>query len=238
MVQAQLRGGARLMTRLQLRDGQCQADIDEDTTMAALCSRLALGPATAQTQEQRQLAGEVAEACLQYQAQHRHAYGQLGGEGPRFDDPADVEDAAGDLLAAAAGEALERAQRTRTEEACGHAVRMMLAHMQQVSGEEIPWNAQIMARLAAALRNGENVPVERVAHALGTMLGQEIAAGPLRQMLMRLRQCLGAPEQDPAGLCEAVAAVCIADGTAAELRLRTRQRVQALIDAVTDEQAS
>jgi len=234
MVQARLQSGARLMTRLQLRDGQCQADIDEDTTMGAVCSQLALGPVSAHTQMQRQLAGEVADTCLQYQAHNRYAYGQLNGQGPRFDDSEDVENAAGDLLAAVAGEALQQARRTRTEEACGHAVRMMLAHMQQVSGEEIPWSAQTMTRLAAALRDGENVPVERVANALCTMLGLEVDPATVQQVLMRLRQRLGAPEQDPPGLCEAVAAMCMADGTAAQLRLRTRERVQAFIDALVE----
>lgn len=228
-VRARLRSGERLMTRLRLRAGECRADVNEDTTLAAVCARLCLGADGATDDDEAALADEVAEVCLQYQMRNRYCYGHHNGDRPQFEDPADVEATATDLLAAATGEALEQAWRTRSEEDCARAIRMLRAHVQQRLGEDVPWDSQIMQQLTNALRNGDTVSAQRLADALSRGLGREIAVEAIERVMAQLQEWLGMPQGTPPGLCVAIAAVCMGDDSGEAPRLRTEAQVRALL---------
>ncbi|MGD9495166.1 MAG: hypothetical protein AB7Y46_02530 [Armatimonadota bacterium] len=230
MVQARLRTGEQLMAHVRLRAGECRADIDGDSTMAAVCARLALGRGGPTSAHEQDIAEQVAGSCLQHHRRNRYRYGGLNGTGPSFDDGAQVAQAAGALLGAATDEALRTALRTRTQAQCERAVRLMQGRLQQIEGERLPWDAQACQRLATALRTGQTVAPERVAAALSRVQGQQVAVEAVQRALQRLRERLGdALHSEAPGLCEAAAAVCTMDGSELHLRVRTREQFQRFI---------
>lgn len=219
VVEARVPGVGPLMARAQLRDGSCRADVDEQTTLAVVCAR----------HGDREFAGEVADACLQYQARNGYRFGQTEGHRPDFADAGDVDEVAGTLLAAAAVDALERARDTRAEADCECAMHMLQAHLRERYENHTGWTEETVQRLAEALREG-SVTEERAAGVLSRVMQRQITAEQVQRALRYLWERLGidAPERDPE-VPEVVAALCVASGESQTIRLQTQAQVQALV---------
>lgn len=227
IVEANVPGTGPLMTRLQLRDGSCRADVTEETTLAAVCARYAWGQGTGPGDQE--LAGDVAEACLQYQAQNGYRFRQGEASGPDFGNPEDVDGVALELLAATAEGALERARTTRDSQDCERAVQMMLAQLRARNENRLEWTEQLMNRLTEALRQG-SVSEEHVARVMSRIMNRTVTAEQVQHALAYMWQRLGMdePDGDPE-VVEAVAAMTMASGDGQILRLQTQTQVQAMV---------
>ncbi len=225
VVEARVHGSEPLLTRLRLRDGSCQADVTEGTTLAAICARHAYGAVG-----DAALADEVAQQCLQYQTQNGYQSGQ-GGR-PDFSDAGAVDESASALLAATAARALEQARATRSEADCERAVRMMMAHLRERDDSGLRWTTQLVTRIATALRQGA-VGEEDVAPVLSRIMNREVTAEQVQRALRYLWQRLGMgePNRDPE-LLEVVAAMTCACGDQQMLRLRTQDQTRALVEGL------
>lgn len=231
VVRARLRSGARLMTQTRLRAGECRADVDEDTTLAAICRRLANGGEAPVTEGDLIRADEVARECARYQARNRYRYANREGRCPDFADEQAVEGAAGDLLAAAANEALARARQTRARADCERAVIMLQARLNQLNRERLRLDGETAARIALALGRGTEVAPERIAAVLTRMLARGVTPEQARLALAHVRTLVGGhpPGQAP-DICDAVAAVCLGDGTPNRIRLLTGEQLRVCVD--------
>lgn len=230
LVRARLRSGAQLMAQTRLRVGACQADVSEDTTLAAVCRRLANGGEAPVTAADLALADETAGECAQFQARNRYRYGNREGCCPDFTDEQAVEEAAGDLLAAAADNALALARQTRAQADCERAATMLQARLNQLNRERLRVDGETATRIALALRLGTEITPERIAATLTRMLGQEITPEQARRALAYARAQVGGDSAGQAAdICDAVAAACLGDGTPDQLRLRTAEQLRACV---------
>jgi len=230
LVRARLRSGVQLMAQIRLRAGECEADVDEDTTLAAVCRRLANGGEPPLTQEDLALADEAAQACTRFQARNRYRYGGREGRGPNFADEAAVEAAAGELLAAAADNALALARQTRAQADCEQAAIMLQARLNQLNRERLRVDGETRARIELALRLGTEIAPERIAATLTRMLGQEVTPEQARRALNYAHGLVGGESAGEApDICDAVACVCLGDGTGDQLRLRTREQLRTCV---------
>lgn len=230
IVEARVAGCEPLLARARLRVGSSRADVTAQTTLAAICARLALGEGEGAGPGDQEFAGEVAEACLQYQARNGYQFRQGGP--PDFGDAGEIEQAASDLLSATTADALERARETRSEQDCERAVRMMMAHLCERGETELRWTEQVVAQLAWALREGA-VNEGEVGQVMSRIMNREITAEQVREALRALWQRLGMEEPGRAPeVLEVVAALTGACGDQEMLRLRTRAQVQALVDGL------
>lgn len=227
VVRARLRSGAELMAQARLRVGECRADVDEDSTLATICRRLATGGEPPTTEDDAALSDTVAGACFQYQIQHRYRWAGRNGHGPDFADASDVERAAGELLGAATCNALALARQSRTQADCQQALIMLQARLSQVCRLRVRFDQQTRTHMAQALAAGTELAAERIAAALTRILGLEVTPEQARRALARAQQLL-CPEAGgtAADICDAVAAACLGDGTQDHLRLRTRDQLR------------
>lgn len=236
LVRARLRSGAQLMAQTRVRVGECRADVSQDTTLAAICRRLANGGEAPVTAADLALADEAAGECAQYQARNRYRYGNREGCCPDFADDQSVAEAAGDLLAAAADQALALARQTRAQADCERAAIMLQARLNQLSRERLRVDGETQTRIALALRLGTGITPERIAATLTRMLGQEITPEQARRALAYARQQVGGDSAGQApDICDAVAAICLGDGTPDQLRLRTGEQLRACISNLLGE---
>jgi len=215
-VEADVPGVGPLMTRTRLRDGSCQADVSAETTVAAYCAQYGEG----------EHAGEVAEECLQYQAQNGYRFG--GGNGPNFGSQQDVEQTAGEVLAAAAFQAVEQARQTRSEEDCEQAVRMLQAHLRERHQNRTDWDAETLQQLTQAMQAG-SVTVEQAAQAMTRAMNQQCTGEQVREGLRYMWQAQGVdePARNPEA-AEVAAAFSIANA-GAQSNLCTRAQLRAFV---------
>ena len=227
LVQARLHSGDCLMRRVQLQDGSCQADVTGETTLAALCARYAYGQEDGPGAQER--AGEVAEACLRYQAQNGYRYGEGEAGGPNFADEEEVQSAALGLLTATADAALEWARTSRSEGDCVRAVEMIQAQLRARNENRLQWTEQIANQLAYALQQGP-VSEERCAQVLSQVMNRQVTAEQVQHALRYMQQQLGIGEEgrQPEAV-EVVAAMTMASGEGQILRLQTQSQVQAML---------
>lgn len=232
VVEADVPGVGPLMTRVRLRDGSCNADVTEGTTLAAVCARYAYGQGSGPGEQQ--LAGEIAEECLQYQAQNGYRYRQGQAAGPNFGDPEDVEDAANELLAAAAQGALEQARTSRAQGDCERAVQMIRAQLQARNQSQLQLTEQLMEQLATCMRRG-SVSEEQVAQAMSQVMNRQVTAAQVRSALQYWWQQMGTGDQDrDPEVIEAVAAMIMPGGDGQMVRLQTQAQVQAMVQALCE----
>ncbi|NLO08149.1 MAG: carboxypeptidase regulatory-like domain-containing protein [candidate division WS1 bacterium] len=232
MVEARINGQIPFMAQARLRDGTCEADVTEGTTMAAICARISRGDGTGADADG--VSDAVLQECLQYQARNGYRYGQSESRRPDFTDPEDVQQSAGALMTAAAEEALARARSSRSESDCTGATQMMLAQLRARGQNRLEWDTQLMNRLTEALQRGP-VTEEQVAHVLSRVMNRNVTAEQVRQAVAEMRQQLGfgQVDRDPE-VVEVVAAMTMNAGAGQQLRLQTLAQVQAMVQMLAE----
>lgn len=228
MVRATLRSGVLLKARAQVRDGSCQADVDQDTTVAAAVveSLQAVGV----TDEDLQ--GAAYGVCVQYQAQNRYRYRTAGNVPPDFTNPDEIRETAGELLDAATQAAMATAIATRSPGDCSNALAMVEARLRAGDATSAGWGAEVRKRLSVAMQKGRKFTVEEVAEAAtAAVQGAVQTAGGDKvrhQFEQQIRHHYAGTMEGP----EAVEVLCASDGTPDQLRLKTQQQVRDCVDAL------
>lgn len=229
-ITAALPSGDLLRTRLRLRDQTCQADLTEDSTMAAACRRLMDSTTVSPTQDDQTVDETVGQVCYEYQLQHRYMYRQQQGLRPNFSDPAEVEAAAEDLLASATQAAVNNALQTRTQAAGESAVNMVVAMLRYQEHLQFSWTAETRTQAALALRNQTRRSSGQVAAAASTTLGTPVTPGGVEQARDRLRQRLRVFDGASLEVLEACACLCLGDADMDQIRLRTQDQVRTCLN--------
>ncbi len=220
-----------LLARLRLRTGMAQANVTVESTLACICARHSYAYGGTNGQANQEFAGQVAEECLQYQAQNGYRY--RNGERPEFGTGAQLEAAAGELLASATGDALQQARQTRAQGDCEFATRMMLAHACQGDATQLRWSEQVVAQIAQQLQQGE-VNAGDVAPLMARIMNREVTAEQVQSALQYLWHRLGYGEQSRAPeLVEIVGAMTCACGDQDMLRIRTQDQLRQVVDGLS-----
>ncbi|NSW58192.1 MAG: hypothetical protein HPY44_19465 [Armatimonadetes bacterium] len=228
MVRATLRDGTQLKTRAQVRGGNCRADVDQDSTIAAAVVE-SLQDAGVTDED---LQGAAYDVCAQYQARTRYHYRTAGNIPPDFTNPDEVDQTAGELLEAATQAAIATAVATRTPGDCDNAVAMVEARLRAGDATATGWGAEVRRRLSVAMQNGRKFTAEEVAEAataavLGTV---QSAGGDLvrNQFEQRIRHHYAGTMEGP----EALEVLCASEGTPDQVRLKTQQQVRDCVNVL------
>ncbi len=231
LISAELPSGEQLMARLRIRNRQHQADITEDTTMAAACRQLLdeVGGGPPEGDDVDEIVGQI---CWEYQDRHRYQYGHHGSMRPDFSDSGAVGDAAADLLAAATDDAVATALQTRLRADCEAAVNMVVARLRQRERMEFSWDVETRTQAAVAMQNRWQGAPEQVAEAASGVLGCQASAGDIVQARDRLRERIREFQGDGMEAPEALGCLCLGDPDMDPLRLRTRDQVRQCLDGL------
>ncbi len=228
-VRAHLGNGEELQARVQLRSGNCQAEVSEATTLAAACQQ-ALGDAGTLSAEEAAVVATAAGACERYQRQNGFAYEGSNGQRPDFSNAGEVNLAAMAALTEATSEALQLARQTRAAGDCQAAADLMAAMLQARKHMSFMWSEQVRHRVAQALADGLGISDEDLAGAAGEALGVPVAVQTMAQVRERVRAMLHEGTGGEMDAVEALAGLCIGDGD--QLRLRTREQVRTCVEAL------
>jgi len=221
-IRARLENDANLRVRLRLRDGTCQGDIDEDTTMAAAAVEALEQAGTVDAF----LDDTVQQVCSEYQNQYRYQYQRRQGQAPSFADEAEVADAGADLLAAATEGAVRRALQTRLRTDCEQAVAMVEARIRQQDGLQFGWDEETRAALGEAMRAARRISVQRAAQVAGDVLSTEVTQADICAARDRIRQRIAAFNGQEMEACECLAGLCLGQAEQVRARLRTRSQAR------------
>lgn len=209
VIEAVLGTGERLRTRLRLQAGNCNADVDEDTTMAAGCREL-LDGASEEPEGTEALDEELIEGlCNQYQTRHRYQYGGLGGRRPDLTNPEAQADAADGLLVAAGNAAIVRARTARSDGNCVAAVQMTMACLRVGEAMGYTWDEETQQVMARATAAGRELQVREVAAVASRVTGGTVAEGDLLRLRQQLRRRLEAFAGDAMDPLEAMACLSL-----------------------------
>ncbi|NLO73716.1 MAG: hypothetical protein GX100_06340 [candidate division WS1 bacterium] len=235
-VTAALAGGVLLRTRLRLRERSCQADLDEDTTMAAMCRRLLDASVTEPTQDDQEVEEAAGAVCYRYQQQHRYTYRRhYAGERPDLSNEPEMEEAAEDLLVEAANHAVATALQTRTRAECQSAVTMIVAALRVRERMQFSWDGETRNRAALALENQVRRSPAQAAAAVAGALQLALSQVEMEQARDRLRQLLNAFEGGTMEAVEVCACLCVRNVGQDQPRLRTQEHVRQCLDALLGE---
>jgi hypothetical protein len=239
IVEARVPGIGELLSRVRLEEGGSRADIDEATTLVAWCVRFARGSDDEQEADDDpdgidgdELADDVADGVRRFQQQAGRPFGTDGPGRPDFADAGQVREAARALLGATAGRALGEARQSRSAEDAERAVRLVMAYLRARHDGETQWTQETIRRIIGALREG-SVTLDHVAEVLSRVLEREVTPEQVRHALRYLwnRLKINDTGQKPE-VIEVVAALTVAQGNAADLRLETTEQIQELVDAL------
>jgi len=233
VIDAVLRTGERLRTRLRLQDGSCTANVDEDTTMAAACREL-LDGASEEPEGTEALDEELIEGlCNQYQTRHRYQYGGLGGRRPDLTSPEAQAGAADELLVAAGNAAVERARTARSESNCLAAIQMAMACLRAGEAMGYTWDEETQRTMARAMAEGRVLQVRDVAAVASRVMDGTVSEGDLLQLRRQLRQRLEAFAGDAMDPLQAMACLSLrhqaTNRAPAASREQARECLQALL---------
>jgi len=226
VVQAHLRSGDLLQTRLRLRDGTCQADVTEDTTLVATAQGMVDTPGQPATTDDAEVGQTVAQACMQHQQQHRYRYGGLNGSRPDFANAGEVEGASLALMRAAAADAVGEARQTAGEADCRRAAELVAAQLRAEGHTASTWTSYVRRRVAWSLMQRQRWTPEEVATAMRRINSAGASARDMERVRDRIRQMIRDHLGQDLDAIEAVGGVCVGDGQAERTRLRTRAQIE------------